>query len=385
MTRLPVVPDILEEHLEELAFLSLQRRKLAFDWETFPRELRAHDRRIEAHRAALKLGGAESARIARARLEDAVMDWEIYASLRIWFETEAPSGETLREVLLARLGDDPEPSIPKAAGWREAYRALPPGRAEELLRLDVPAATAIAVDAAGWHGALDAKGADRFASHSAPAVRRGVARTLGAARFDPARALDRLLGDPETEVRHAALGSRLLRDPRGTHEMVRGRVAAADDFELRVLGLLGDANDLRGLASRARETPAAARALGDLRDPRALDVLLELARGKDADLAAAALDGVATIAGWPAGREGADDLDVEEMAAHVAACRSALGDAPRWLRGIAYPPRNSEEITTEAAWRLAIESDDPERGRRLREVPDGFFTGAPVEEALCGE
>jgi hypothetical protein len=386
-TASPVVPDILEEHLEELAFLSLQRRKLLFDHETSADELAGHERRIEAHRAGLAIGGTASVDIARRRLEDAVMDWEIAAALRTWVELGSPTRIEIAEAL-GRAGEPPAEGTGEEdglAGWREAFRSVPPARARELLPSDSAAGASVLADALGWHGALDVKLAATFACHESGGGRRGVARTLGAAPFDAAPLLSSLLEDSAAAVRSAALWSLALRDPAAAVGRARSRVAEADPFELRVIGLLGAAEDLRPLAGRARKSAAAVRAMGDLLDPRALGVLFELAAAGDEGLASAAADAVMMLTGIPEGADEAEGPDLETLRALAARKRTELEKAARWLRGFAFPPVEEEARTTEADWRLALAEASPDRGRRLREVPDGFFSGAPDEEARCGE
>ena len=385
----PVVPDILEEHLEEFAFLSLQRRKLLFDYETYADELASHDRRIEAHRAGLAIGGAASVDIARRRLEDTVMDWEIAAALRTWVELGHPTRIEIGEAL-GRAGEPPsdgtggDDEIDGLDGWREAFRAIPAARTRELLPVDTAAGASVLADALGWQGALDAKTATAFAKHEAPAVRRSVARSLGTAPFDPSSVLASLLEDPVSAVHRAALWSLAVLDPGAALARARGRVAQADPFELRVLGLLGAPEDLRSLAQRAGESAAAVRAMGDVLDPRALDVLLALAGTGGDEVVAAAQDAVMMLVGIPdeTGDDGPDPVALREL---VDMKRSGIGDAPRWLRGFAFPPVEDEARTTEAEWRVALADPSPERANKLREVPDGFFSGAPDDEARCGE
>ena len=79
----PVIPDVLEEHLEELAFLSIQRRKLVFSPDVPLPDFLPHDGRILAHWKGLELGGEASVQIALTRLE-AFDPWEVYAAARVW-------------------------------------------------------------------------------------------------------------------------------------------------------------------------------------------------------------------------------------------------------------------------------------------------------------
>jgi hypothetical protein len=76
----PAIPDIVREHLEELGFLSLTRRKLIVDWETDLSELAEHDERIAAHRDALHVAGAVAVEHARECLQDPLSAWTTLAT-----------------------------------------------------------------------------------------------------------------------------------------------------------------------------------------------------------------------------------------------------------------------------------------------------------------
>lgn len=387
----PPLPDVLEEHLEEYAFLSLQRKILLIDFETNAAELRAHESRIAAHEAALEIGGEASAKVARQRLEDTVLDWEICAALRTWFRHGDPAREEIAEALDAAEDYD-------WPGWIEGFRGLP---AEEVRRLpNTPAGLVCSVDALGWHGRLDARNARTAATHEHAAVRARAARWLH--RVPGANDLeDALLADADENVRRCARWSQALREPAAAVADVRRRIAETDAFDLRVLGLFGDANDLQLLADRAREEAAALRALGDLLDPRALDVLWKFAGLDEPELRDAAGDAIRTLVGEPTlpedeGGDVDDDepIDVEndepewswaDLERQTEAARAALGDTPRWLRGRPFPSSDPDEVTTEEAWRRGLADADANVRADQRDVPSRFFTAVPTDEAVCGE
>ena len=84
----PVVPHVLLEHLEELAALLVQRRKLFFSPEVPLRRLKLHDDRIEAHLDGLRTGGSAAIKIAEDRL--AGDPWLVVAAARVWMSQGSP-------------------------------------------------------------------------------------------------------------------------------------------------------------------------------------------------------------------------------------------------------------------------------------------------------
>ena len=62
--------DILQEHLEELAFLSIQRRKMLFAPAVTLRGFLEHEQRVSAHWDGLKVGRDASVELAVASLEE---------------------------------------------------------------------------------------------------------------------------------------------------------------------------------------------------------------------------------------------------------------------------------------------------------------------------
>jgi hypothetical protein len=86
----PAVPPVLSENLEELEFLSIQRRKLFCDFETTRAELLKHENRIEAHFDSLRVGGDAAVALAEKALEEAVFPWEVFAAARVWLELALP-------------------------------------------------------------------------------------------------------------------------------------------------------------------------------------------------------------------------------------------------------------------------------------------------------
>ena len=386
----PAVPDVLAENLEELAFLSLQRRKLLFDYETTIEEIGEHDERIEAQRDSLRIGGETSVRLAEELISEGFLDWEIYAGARVWLEQARPGRPTLEEKLAGGTGP----------GWIEAFRRVPPEIAADLLNpvaLPEPMLP-LAVDALLWHGLLDDRRMFEYARHADAGNRRTVARHLGGRmrkRVDSVDLLRELSRDDDVDVRRAALGSLAACDRGETLRRCREELQAVqpDDFALRLTGLLGETDDLARLVARAPR-PAALRALGDLGDPAALDVLLEALGSDDVDTALAATDGLTLIVGPPSASATAEEgeaPDPEELRRRAKDARGSIADGTRHWAGIPladdWPPEGDLGVRepVERQWRKGLAGVADPVSLHLGEVPDGFFTGAPSEVSVAGE
>jgi HEAT repeat protein len=274
-----VIPDVLEEHLEEIAFLSIQRRKLLFSDYVPLGQFLLHDHRIAAHWAALELGGEASVQVALERLE-AFDPWESYAAIRVWLEIGDPDPEEV----IGRIEGADEEQLP---AWREALRRLERTRFNHLFPPDQPPqesgkAQGVLAFAWGWHGLLSDEVASTFAFSSDPSVRWSVARVLGVGGMSPLgrKLLPSLYTDPETPVQRAALWSLVQMDPMAGLAAARRKMGSPepDAFAARVLGLLGgpeDAELLQSMAGEGEVGAACIRALGDLGYLAAMDFLLE--------------------------------------------------------------------------------------------------------------
>jgi hypothetical protein len=381
----PVVPHVLLEHLEELAALLVQRRKLLFSPEVPLRRLKQHDDRIEAHLDGLRTGGPAAIKIAEERL--AGDPWLIVAAARVWVSQGDPSPQAVMERLKTAEPDS-------SPAWKEAFRAIPPRLVQRLLpqdgaeRLPSPALE-IAADAWGWHGLLLPVTASVLTASPQSSVRFSLARHL--AQNSPAT--DRLLEDGDTLVRRAALWSLALRNPKAAVERSRqlSRAAQPDPFGLRVLGLLGERTDGRLLVSALAQPGlkiAALHALRDLAHPEFADAVLEIIEGKDEDAATAAREVFESLVGklpspdpekpappgisltrfqWQQIRPKLD-LSVRRLEGEALAWASDPGDEPM-----------------ERVWRAACFPGKPETAWLRREVPDGFFTGISSPVAIPGE
>lgn len=238
-SRAPSIPDVLAEHLEELGFLSLQRRKLLFAEDCTPSQFVRHSRRIEAHWAGLCVAPQDSVQIARVRLEDPVSAWDVMACARTWIEL---GNATLKEThdCLAAANES------AAAGWREGLRRVPARIVFERFPLEnlenASAAVAILLDAHSWHGLLSARRAEEAARSELPSLRRSIARHAPAiaGAIQGARLVDSMLEDVDEGVRRAAHWSLMFADPVRAFEHARRLSQNDDPFANLLLELFPD-------------------------------------------------------------------------------------------------------------------------------------------------
>jgi HEAT repeat protein len=419
----PVIPDILEEHLEEVAFLSIQRRKLLFSDYVPLRQVLLHDKRVAAHWAALELGGQASVQVALKRL-NAFDPWETYAAIRVWLELGDPG----QDEVTGRIDEAEEEHLP---AWREALRRMEKARLNDLFPPDQPRPGSVRTQsllafAWGWHGLLLDDVASSLAFSSDPGVRWSVARVLGVGGMSPMgrKLLPPLYSDPEISVQRAALWSLVQMDPNAAVAAARSKLYSEepDAFAARVLGLLGgpeDAELLRRLAGEGEVGVASVRALGDLGYLDAMDLLLEALSEGEGDLAAAASDAIeALLSDLPslpereedrgnAGDDGpspgeastrapegtgspATDDDEPPQAELVKKAWLEMapeyGQADRWLRGKPFPWQGApEDEPMEATWRIGLSNPAATPSWLRQEVPDGFFSACAALEAIPGE
>ncbi|HWN97487.1 MAG TPA: hypothetical protein VNT99_20820 [Methylomirabilota bacterium] len=378
----PVIPNVLFEHLEELGYLFIQRRKLLFSSEIPLRRLRLHEQRIEAHLDGLRVGEAASVQIA---LEKLVGDdpWLITAAARVWLTQGEPAPAKLIE-LLATVSPD------LSIAWKEALRAIPTPLVQKVLppksAMDFPPVVqAIAADAWGWHGLLSPGFAAELQMSPHSAVRFSVARHSGGA--------DKLLGDTDPMVRRAALwalargsASRAL-----DYSRQAARSAPPDLFALRILGLMGEKSDGRLLVSALSQpttTLPALWALRDLAHPEYADHVVDLLEAKNEDVAAAAREVFESLAGPlpPPDPQAPIPSSGSPARYRWQQMRGKLDLNNRKLRGQPFPwTSDPADEPMELVWRRACVSAKPETDWLRREVPDGFFAGVPSPVAVPGE
>ena len=241
-------PDVVEEHLEEAAFLYVQRQHLARTGRATWGRLRSIEGRFEAHLEGLIVAGAEAWPLIRPAVEDEVAG-AAHVAVR----------------LLCRAGDA-EGALALAAAPDAAHV----GEAVDALVHEAPP---------NW--------TDRLAAEleaDDPRRVRVAAAVVGASRRPAGVALMRALaraGEPETEATLVrALGA--LRYPPARGVLARGYRASAHPSVARAtraaLLRFGDSGTVRDATERAREHPRNALSLALAGDERHGPLLAEAAR-----------------------------------------------------------------------------------------------------------
>lgn len=376
----PAVPDVLLEHLEELAFLWIQRRGLLFSDDVPLRRMPAHDERIEAHQDGLRIGGAASVEVAAPLLEDG-NPWLAAAALWTWLSI----GEPQAAAAFARLDGMP-PELDRA--WREALRWTGPAVGERLFASGsvrrLPArALALAIEPLASQGRLEPAIADHAARSEDARVRAALARVLawpGTGTIAGAH-LPGLTMDADPEVRRRARWSEGLRDAAAAvSRLRRAKAEQVDAHGCRMLGLLGEREDAATLARLAEDDrlrPAALLALGDLGTRDAVETLLRVCAVPDEAVQAEAIAGLERALGPLAPGEGEEPppSPVEAARQRWMQVTERIGES-RACRGLAMPWAG--EAADEPAWwtwRRAIVSPSRSTRRWAAEVPNGFWLG----------
>ena len=173
-----------------------------------------------------------------------------------------------------------------------------------------------------------------------------------------------------------------------------------DPFIVRVLGLLGGPEDtglVAGLlSSPPSAVPAAIRALGDLGDTRVVESLIEVLAAADEGIRRAVHDALKTLLGaaLPKPRKSSIEalFEEEDEGPEPAALKAFWADASkrytehgRRLRGRPFPGGGDTwNQPMESLWRSSLLSPAEESEWLRLEVPDGFFTAVPEDEATAG-
>jgi HEAT repeat protein len=397
----PPVPDILEEHLEELGYLCLQRRKQIFSTEIPVRRLPALDERIAAHWDALVLGGGKSAEVALNRFEDN-NPWIAAAAARVWLELGQPD----RAQLMEKLAEIPE----TAWGiWREAFRRLSPARLQAIAPLAEVSKAPMPLrmlldDAYAWNVGLPPEVAVAEARGGPPGVRVVIARHLGTMPKDPTwgTLAGELVGDDMPAVARGALWSLAIIDRKQGLRVLRAHAAGSgvglDPARLLLCGIFGEREDaaiLRAVEGGAAVLAAATRALGELGCLESVDLLLERLSATEPDVAQAAAAALERILGSlntlvpPAEAEAAEippPPDVPAVAAEVSERRSKLPSASAHLDGRGVPWTDAPREEPMAwVWRANVRGERDSFAWMKREIPDGVLDGEWATDARVGE
>lgn len=347
--RPPVMPDLVEEHFDELDFLwEVREANLRTpDWSLA--DLAWHEERAEAHLDGLRLAELHAIDLALPRLGSGEMSTALAATLVL---CAAASDDLLQPIVGALRTADP----PVVDGIRRALRHGIPDPLWSVLRDlatgDDALRAATANDVLAFVGAGDVDLGD-LSRHQDPAVRTlalGAAGRLGAIR---AADVEAALQQAEPAVRRAALQAAArcgLPTLAGLCRTTATRHTDPDPEALAMLGALGDPADealLRAAMQRPELAKTAVQALGALGRTSAVPLLLELARdpvlGVTAAFAYQRITGCRDVFGnkpWPPppvadGEDEREDLppDPDRMAADWRTRGASMAPDRAWQFG----------------------------------------------------
>jgi uncharacterized protein (TIGR02270 family) len=384
--KLRFLPDILEEHFEELAFLWSQRRKALRSPIYTRRAFLQLEGRIEAHvHGILVVGdGAFPLLEEQLRADDPdLLFAAAYALLR------SGSGRGSQLVGEAFFGSEGE----KLAALTEALASGPLRDLESKLQQESVAGvptpvTAAAIEALVFHGKLNlnAEQFSRLLRSENVEVRRGAWR---AACVDVVLRRSEIYregaGDPDREVRRHAMVAAAWAREAWLLEVCRERVRAKrdDSDAASLLAVLGRPEDVREILSLARDRslgPTRFALLGSFGHPSSVDALLpelESANPSDAAAAGAAFTRItgcdvssakrATVA--PEDGHEPDEFEAEFLEevmlpnaetarAHWKKVQQEYAKGTRWCRGRdlsrGFGPEDLDQLDQQSRWEACV-------------------------------
>jgi len=354
----PVIWDVVEEHLDEAAFLSGQwERALASPRFTIAEAAEGPEERLRAHLDGLAAGGPDAVgKLLVPALADDDVEKVFAAAAALCEHGELSS---LRQAL---------PAAPAAgrAVARALALTLPPGRERDLaawLEDGDEGARAVALEALAFRGAAPATGLTPHLASRLTALATAALAAAAAAGDAYRNGIEAALSSPVPAVRDAALRAAVRLGLRGALAASRRAVEAGADpaLPLEILALGGDREDLDRIAAALHGRPlrrAALWAAGLSGAPAAGDLCLEslyepaLARLAFEALSAIAGPAVARLTGpepppdeeerapapatWAEAELPYPDPELVESA--WRRLRPRLGDGQRWLAGEPFGP-----------------------------------------------
>lgn len=371
------LPELLEIHADELAYLWGQRRSALWDVRHTQATFVELNERIEAHVAGLLTVPSALPALLGKRLLDAADRDEAFAASHGLLRLANPSlSARVVEVLASAEG-------PRVLGLRDALATAPLATAEPALRAVLaqahPARSVAAAAVLAQHDRLDPEDAhftrwllhddDGIADQAWRVATRLDARRIATGTAAPPRPYKPVLQRPAAPLRATVLGAAAWSAQPWLLRGLRQEAARGDATALSWLAAVGGAEDWPTVRDAVTALPPAQRPplLARAGHPAALPLLLEAMRGADLHLGAAARDAFTRITGedvrgsrvTPPPREGADDFE-REMAMPV--WLPDLVKVEPWLAA------NGERLSGAARWNRGLALDDPPAPDRLARI-----------------
>jgi uncharacterized protein (TIGR02270 family) len=293
MTGVAYIPDILEEHLEELAFLWGQRRTALRSARYTVRAFAHLEERVAAHLHGVLAVGGEALPLLEDLVREGDSDAAFAAGYALLHHGDATASARMLDAF-ARAEDG------RLGGLRDALCHGPAGsvlpQIQALTNAAVMTRAVAAAEVFVFHSdfPLDEQRVRRFLHDEDPAVRAGGWGLVGylGLRLDPKTYAAGLRDDPF--VRRAALRAGAWCGEPGILAVGRklAEHPAPDNFDaLELLAVLGGPEDLPRFATIGRASelgPTRFRLLGCFGHPTLMDLVLAGIRVSDAATAAAA-------------------------------------------------------------------------------------------------
>jgi uncharacterized protein (TIGR02270 family) len=395
--------SLLEEHFEEVAFLWGQWRREKRSEKITMRDLRALERRIEAHAEALRGYGQAASDFLRERLVTKDL-LELWSAAWLWLRQEAPAcGEELvraYEQCAKPQGRDLIVEIVARASNCAVESAF-----MVVLAGDDPARQMHRLQLAAWRQASDPSvQLDKLLRHAEAVVRHSAWRSLVLypKNLTPEQTLAGAL-DENPEVREFALEAAVWAGQGWVLDHCRraaGKPSLEHPAELRLLAALAtekDAAVVLGLAAKAELGPLRYQLLGSYAQVEAVPLLLTAMTQSDPAAAAAAGVAFTRITGQtlkavgkaqlpPKDSSAPDDFekefleevylpDAKEASDYWESNRSKYSSGQRYSQGKPVPeaPPFSVELDIvsirEACQRAAFNNKPAPRGREFERFP----------------
>ena len=301
--KLTLLPDLLEEHLEELAFLWDLRQNILRSRQHQVRHLRQFEDRIEAHTQGLLLAGAGLPAAVEPALSSADSSEAFAAAYSLLRNPDPPFDETVMAVF----------STAKPAAFKgitEALAHAAPRRVLEkmlpVMKSDGGALGVAAAEIFAFHQLGDGReyGLSRFIEHDDAAVRAAGWRVAGLLAFPmDSKMYARGLRDDDPNVRresmYAAAWSKQLGILTYCRQAVR-KPAPHQIEVMRLLAILGTLEDLPlilACGGNVELGPVRFAILASYGHPSVVGLILDALSDKDPVTAVAAAEAFTTMTG----------------------------------------------------------------------------------------
>ncbi|REG32217.1 uncharacterized protein (TIGR02270 family) [Archangium gephyra] len=273
--------DVLEEHLDEAAFLWLQWERGLVAPHYVLNEMDGLEERLLAHVDGLVLGGAPAAEKLLIPALEAQEDVErVTAAAYTLLGAEHPSGAEAVRAALESASPEVLPAFRRALELR-GFEAPLPSWLVTLLKQDEPAQRALALDVLASHGVDPGPVLPDLLRHEDPHVAAAALRAAARLRSPLERqVLQAGLTSPEPALRDAAITAGLLKGHRAAWTACQAAVdskAPEPRLPALLLALSGDARELerlKRLLEEPRHRPDALWALGFSGQPAAAELCL---------------------------------------------------------------------------------------------------------------